>query len=544
MKYIRAFCLGIVLIMILLRVATWALVNQGSLYLVRGIMRSGASLGEYPHWMIKSQPVLIQQAQRAFELANQIDPFNVTARWGYGRAALAAGRADKATSVLLVDAPRPSTNPIRYLDLLMAYSRTGDGTAVLTLFAKKPALIARPTISDTIALAYLSKARSVIEINDWEEALSALRQAVSFRPVDLYANYYLWRNAVLTGNSEDAAVYHERLVYFPVEAVRVNDERFLDYAWQVFPELLSDDVWGHERGHNLVGYWVWQYPDSPALGSLLQSLTERFPNEAEWHLYRGERYHRLGQFELAEREYQQASSTEACYIHAHERLTQLILEKSSFGHPAAAEVMQQDQETTAQLLGVPYDTVRLGANLIQGDTFVTVTQGTPVGWFYGKAAGKNNWQFATGSDALEREGGVRIANLWWPMVDNDSGYIPYAEYRGSAVTIPTAWLMVSMWYKLEGNPSDTGLMFVGSNTSDFKPFVAHILLPETSGRWVKLMVVGSTPELRSNLFLGMRNWGAANVWFQDVAMRSVNLSAAPSRCSETPCVFFSPSMGQ
>lgn len=491
--------------------------------------------GVYPHWKVGESSLPLARSLEFLELAYRIAPSDPTVQWGLGRTALALGRADEAAAVLQAkNDPVLLANPLRFLDTLVAHAYSGDKASVMALYPASKVMSG--VRSDVVALVYLMDAHNKIDAGDLEDAVPDLRQVITFRPFDLYANYYLWRYANQVGNLAEAAMRYKQLIYFPAEAVTAkSDSGLMEYVFEIFPHLLSDDLWGPDRSQNLMGYWVWQYPESPALRGLLESLALQFPKTVEWRFYLGELVQRLGQIDLAKQYYQQALSVDTDYVPAQDRLVQLgaTLPLSSASVPLP-ETPQQNRELVAQMMGVPVAAVQLGSNLLQGDTFSTTKPGPPSGWLYSFAPGRLGWQFVAGEDALESNGSARIVNLWWPAEDSISGYIPYAEYIGDPVVVPTPWLMVSLWYKQQGKPRDIGLVVIGTEGT-WKPFFTETYLFNTAEGWSRLVVVGPTPRVPSNLFPDIRNEGASNVWFHDIALYPIEVSVKPTQCSHAPC---------
>jgi len=110
-------------------------------------------------------------------------------------------------------------------------------------------------------------------------------------------------------------------------------------------------------------------------------------------------------------------------------------------------------------------------------------------------------------------------------------FTPYAEYWGYDIASQPEWLMASLWYKAEGGQ---GMFILGDPGTG--NFWSHLYLPDTAGKWMHMLVVGERPPVHNVPIL--RNLGAANVWFQDVQVRAVNLQSAASSCRQEICVRF------
>jgi tetratricopeptide (TPR) repeat protein len=532
---VQGLLLVLTVMLVLPHSLTAMLVNGGNLLVMDALLESRSPVGEYPHWLVKSHPDQVQLAVQLLQTAALFAPHSATAQWGYGRSALAVGLADKAVEALPLNGPCLRNNPLCLLDTLMAQSRAGNDDGVLALDANPlKRSIAGTVMSDTVALAYMNQARTQLAEGDIEGAQSVLRQAVTFRPFDLYANYQLWDRAIRFGNIQEAATYRRQIIFSPVEAVTVGDERLLDYVFETLPRLIQPDFWGYERGQHLIGYWIWRYPEDQSLKQLIQTLTLLYPQDAKWHYYSGELYQRLGQADLARQEYRQAVKLAPSYRLAQERLEQL----SSLPSVRPNSDMQ-DVQIVAQLMGKPVEAVRLGTNLTQWDPTIPANRNFVQGWEFAIAGVTRNKQpYVAGADLLEGTGSQRILNLWWPAADASLGYSPYAEYKGSVIAMPTRWLALSFWYKARGMPGNNGLAVLGADTPDWQPIISYTPLPVTADDWVKVIVVAPVPQSHSSMFPVLRNESAADIWFANVAVRPLEFATTPIACLESPCVFF------
>lgn len=522
-------------------------VNWGSLLFVRAIANSEPSAGTYPypHWKVHPESMLLSQTRKSYEIALRLAPSSTAARWGYGRVALALGEAEKAVSALPIDSPDLPTNPVRFLDTLTAHSKVNKAEDVLTLEQEYAVSFPGRIISDTIALEYLNRAKAKIEADNLSEAVLDLHQVIQFRPFDLYALYYLRQHAIQEDVPGLVDAYTQQLLYFPADAVTVGDERFLDYAFEILPGLTDETWWGEERLRNLIAYWVWNYPNHEGLGTLLQELTTQFTTEAAWPFYLGELFHRLGKLDIAQTYYRQALEIDERYISAQERLHQLSAEPKSKNEVATDEESSQDREIVAGLLGLSVDDVHLGENLLSGEMLVADTRVLPPDWLLritGAGVDQEPWAFVVGRDPLERTGNVRIANLWWPLTDTESGWTAYADYWywGEPVATYPDRFLVSLWFKLDAESTSTnrGLVYMNElgTVDDAFPLT---FLPDTAGHWSRLDIVGARSQSPSTLLPILRNFGAANIWFQDITVRPLELSSATDRCVDTPCISIS-----
>ena len=273
------------------------------------------------------------QAMRYLRRAVALDRDGPAARWGLGRAALAAGDAETAADALGPLAGSAERNPLLYDDVLMALSYSGRPAEVIALYESIPALQRTGAISDVVALAYLDlvtggsgdeRTGGQGEVGQWLERSNALR------PGDLYASYHLWRQARERGDLEAATVYSETLAYFPLEAVHPADERLLGYAADVIPALVEESLWDREKTLNVVSFLVWQHYEAAGTERLLEQLIERYPAEPDWPFYLAELYHRRGDLDWAEAAYRQVLEVDPTYAQAYLRLGMIYEERAGW----------------------------------------------------------------------------------------------------------------------------------------------------------------------------------------------------------------------
>jgi protein O-GlcNAc transferase len=305
--------------MLVLRDALLAQVDVApGTYAVHGALRGDAAVVR-----------AVQCLRRAMAL-NGGDP---VARWGLGRAALAAGDAETAADALGPLAGSAERNPLLYDDVLMALSYSGRPEEVIALYESAPPLQRTGAISDVVALAYLDLVTGGLgdegtggqgEVGQWLERASALR------PGDLYASYHLWRQARERGDLAGVAVYSETLAYFPLEAVHPADERLLGYAADVIPALVEEGLWDREKTLNVVSFLVWQHNGATGMERLLEQLIERYPAEPDWPFYLAELYHRRGDLDWAEAAYRQVLEVDPTYAQAYLRLGMIYEERAGW----------------------------------------------------------------------------------------------------------------------------------------------------------------------------------------------------------------------
>jgi tetratricopeptide (TPR) repeat protein len=303
--------LFVAIVVVLPRLSTAALTNAGSLAVAQAALLSGRNESREPYAR------LLERARAQFERAVALDGDLAAGRWGLGRAALALvelGVREERNGIAAADALSPlvvdgTDNPLLYQDALVAFSYSGQPEDTIALYETHLPLRRVPSISDTVALAYLQRG-----------APGDLACARTLRPGDLYVNHYLWQAARDAGDAGAAAVYSDTLVYFPLESVDPTDERLLDYAGEVIPSLLEEGLWDRSKTLDVVSFLVWQHNGAAGVERLLQQLGERHPADPDWLFFLAELYHRRGDLDQAEAVYRQVQALDLAYAQAYLRL--------------------------------------------------------------------------------------------------------------------------------------------------------------------------------------------------------------------------------
>jgi len=541
-----------------------ALVNVGALSLRNSLMAQGDFIPEiYPRYDVlpdnASQSRIVERLRRAVDL----DSGSYTARWALGRAALAVGDAETAAAVLAPLADQHQ-NPFLYGDVLIALGRAGQYERVTELYESAPPPQPMQTISDTVALAYLERGDR-----------DALERAIALRPADLYANYFLWTWTREAEDVEATATYSDTLVYFPLEAIDPTDERLLDYAAKVIPDLLEEGLWDRDKTLNVVSFLVWQHNGASGVERLLGQLIARYPTEPDWPFYLAELYHRRGDLRQAETAYRQVLAVDPTYAQAYLRLG-LVAEAGREGESLseaarwyaqyhslapddllglkrlvevcttlgeagvegqscrqAAELREElnactdDRCIVAEMLGVPVEDVELGPNLVEDGGFEEWEGTNPVGWRFGTYLGRsgNEGLYVAGKDTLvPGEEMARIIVLWGEATSD--GATTYAEYVGDTLVVTNTKYFVSLHYAfrpLEG----TGLVFLGEYTRLDGSVFVYASLPNSYGKWTILRLLFDGPPAPTAVMPLVRNWGGGQLWVRAIEIRPVTYVKRP-----------------
>lgn len=518
-----------------------ALVNVGVLSLRNSLMAQGDLVPEiYPRYDVlpdnASQSCIVEHLRRAVDL----DSGDYTARWALGRAALAAGDAETAAAALAPLADQHQ-NPFLYGDVVIALGRAGQYERVTELYESAPPPQPMQTISDTVALAYLGQGDR-----------DALERAIALRPADLYANYFLWKWAQEERDIATTATYSDTLVYFPLEAIDPTDERFLDYAAKVIPDLLEEGLWDRDKTLNVVSFLVWQHNGARGVERLLGQLIAHYPTEPDWPFYLAELYHRRGDLRQAETAYRQVLAVDPTYAQAYLRLGMVAeagregeslseaarwyaqyhslapddllglkrlvevcttLGEAGVEDPSCRETVTlrqeldartNDRRIVAEMLGVPVEDVELGPNLVENGGFEEWVEGRPEWWVWSDMFNHepfNTAVFVGGADELlpfEGQRAARVDGFWVQQREGKSaaraGFWQFDEIVGGLRSIPLTAntpYVLSFQYRTSRVPNGRVTVWVSSTDEPdvFWPGGDHGLVG-TNGMWYHFVAAG------------------------------------------------------
>lgn len=248
------------------------------------------------------------------------DPDSVQARRLLARIYFSQGQPEAALDVLQEAVALRPDNPLFHLELGDAYDALGRAEAAIEAY-EEGRIGSR---SVPLAANYLRVADEKAQQGSGDQAISLWRKALEADPRNLYALYRLFAMHRDLGDEKQAAQYEERLRYFELESVKVPlDFRLAAFQGRAMVGLIEDEVWEREKMLNVVSYQVWQFAEGvPGLmtNRVLETLLERWPEDADLLFYRAELYHRRDELEKAEAAYQQILDLDPEYAQAYLRL--------------------------------------------------------------------------------------------------------------------------------------------------------------------------------------------------------------------------------
>ena len=527
------------------------------------LLQADLAPGMYPLYNVLPDDPVIIRTMGYLRQAVTLDGSRLSARWGLGRAALAAGEEQVAANALHPLVGNELRSPLLHLDTLWAASYSERPDEVVELYETVSLPLRGQVIGDMVALAYLDLARE-------QESTETLEKALALRPGDLYANYNLWQAARRTGDVGTANVYSETLTYFPLEAIHPADERLLDAAAQVIPALLEEGIWDRDKTLNVVSFLVWQHNKAAGVERLLGRLMDRYPDEPDWSFYLAELYHRRGDLEQAKAAYERVLQIDPNYAQTYLRLgmvsevesqldeaagwyeqyremapddllglKKLVEVYEALGRSEAMglreefEAKTDDRRIVAELLGVPVEDVELGPNLVENGGFEEWVDERPKWWGISNMATGDPWNkgcFFDSRDTLiswERIAG-QVNGLWLQYrKDREPGRSGYWQidenlHRLRPIALTTVLpYVLSFYYRTERVLDNAATVWVSYDSQVL--FGGDHRLPSTNGSWFRFVVVGwnrSGGEAAVSPLL--RSFAPGQVWFDEVKLYTIN----------------------
>jgi hypothetical protein len=519
------------------------LVNWGMLSLQTTLMAAQDEQMHYPHWNEQVDADSLDRASRVIQVALSIEPTDRAALWASGRIALLTGDAVAATEALPVDGSTSRREVLRYLDTMTAHSWANSSHWVLQLYEQasgdwmySSGSFPEQLVAELVSIAHLNLAQHNLDTGSEAQARAHVQNVLQVREGDLYANYYNW--LLSTSQKNDfGSPSRERLIFFTKEGVDFGDERLLNYSLQVLPRLNQNGIWDTARSQNIIAYWVWKHYESSALSRFLEEQQQAESGNPIWAYYLAELYSRREELEEAQRYCELGKQAELNFADTPYAAPCWPSEVSSLvyrgSHPSPS-----DEDLVADILGVDITSIRLSDNLIGEFVCATEQRSLEPRWTFQIDGGEKEWQFDAGIDSFERRGSIRIVNLWWPETEDPANQQPYAYCHGPALTNSSRWLLMSAWYKTAGGTPNSGRLFLGNPRGTVADRFVQVLLPETEGRWARVIIVGKVPQGLTSLEPLLVNTGAASTWYDDISIKTLRISEAPSACLDEPCISY------
>lgn len=389
-----------------------------------------------------------------------------------------------------------------------------------------------PVIDQTIAGAFSERAQAAFAAGRDEEAFALLEAVLLLHPGDLYAAGQLWQRQP----TEEL----EQMLHYPSAAAITLYGRALG-ASAVEGVLALDEsgLWSAEQTKRIVANWVWRYANLPALHRLLETLSERYPNDATWPFLMGEYFQRSGEtarsYPAYERAYRLGDTGE-------ETLRRLILTGEAIGvnvsewqNDAQVEEAGATGETfIADRIGVTSSQVGLGPDQVGGGGFEDEASGATLDyWRLNQMADGVSWGeglFIGGRDIFMPAAGEiagRIDGLWQgdpvDSVPASAGF----QLEGVIPIAPSQAFLVDLRYRSSGRAeSSNAAVNLGGTfavlASEGIEWGDEVRLPGAGNGWQReFLLVINPAEEEQTMRLLLRNWGTGSVWFDEVTIRQV-----------------------
>jgi len=553
--------LGTLLLALVLRshiIAAYALNNLGAIALQREVWLASVERLLQPELASLYDVLPIPGDDREpspMERAMTLAPDEAAIRWATGRVLLAQGNADAASTAMEPLVGLTARNSLLFQDMLIAFSHSEAPDRAVTLYETSAPTRPNSIISDTVTLAYLA-----------EGGRDALQRALVLRPSDLCANFAMWKESYLSGDTASSVMYSDRLRHFATEAILPTDQLLLDRALTVVPALIEHGIWPTTTLQSTISFWSWRYSDALALDTLLLDLVRRSPDDARWLEYLGELSTGAGRLDeaaalyrdilelependmamlglavatesiaraspgnsrgqLAEaaewyERYRQAAPEDVLGL---DRLATILaeIEHSDAGrYQALLQDSTDARRIAAHLMDLPVNRVTVDANLVANPQFTSWDAGHPVNWWprYYLGPERDKALFALGLDqGITGQLAVRLSAIWTEPAP--SGGV-YAEYVGKSFRVGSGKYLVSIHFRAQVRGTNA-LFLVGDQTQPSGVVLIRTRLPDTGGVWRRLNSIVDGPDGTAAVSPVIRNWGSGDLWVQSVEVRRV-----------------------
>ncbi len=446
------------------------------------------------------------QAASFIARASSLSPGSLAISQAEARIALAVGDPNHAVRALEHAADTPSANPLIDEILLTSLIFSGQPEKALARYNAQESIQHTRNLSNTLALADLQLAQPLIEADALLDAVPYLEQAITFRSVDLYANWHLLIWSERTGNAPMAAISRQRLERFSIDAVAPIQRRLLPTTGQAVAALSDSGFWDRELTLRVARFLVWRAPEAESVHQLIESLAAQQPADSQWQALLGElMLRRDGLAGVPNRN---------------------LAQSGFIGLPTDFN----PQTEIADLLAVPPDDFELGPNLLPQGDFDRIMGGTLEGWRVadyasGDGADSPAAAFGAGPDAFAAFAGAFSARIdgLWKGTDSQPGFFGLvthdeARYGSYALSIaPQRSYALTGIYRT-GGAKELGSIYLGHPVAT----LFDAWLPATDGGWRPFVFIGchNQPAVQQMQLL-LRSWGEGQIWFDDVRLQEI-----------------------
>jgi tetratricopeptide (TPR) repeat protein len=404
-----------------------------------------------------------------------------SAALSFGRIAFAQERYQDALSFYQQAADLIENNPIALAEKAISLSRTDQLEETITFYESYGDVIFwKREAQDALLFSYLQ------ELDAGQLTIADNRTLFDrFAPQELYTlSLLLQQEFGVRQLAELPDQAQKKLRQFPIEAIAPGDARLLRYTTRLLPELMESGIWDVERLQNVLQFWIWQYPESPAVEEAIETLSQSYPEIINWEDLRNE----------------------------------LIVRRNG-----------QRLEMPLPTTGSVWDDA---TNMIGNGRFDQLDQDGLVGWHVadyitGRGEGPPTAAFSMNVDKavnITPPYSLRIDGIW---DDGATGFFGALAVRSQGEgayflsLLPQQAYQLSGYYRTRGE-SERVSVYIGNPTAR----LVDVSLPATVGEWRIFSYTachGSEQTESMQMLLRLHNSGT--VWFDDLVMNQVDTEA-------------------
>lgn len=372
-------------------------------------------------------------------------------------------------------------NPIVLAEKAISLSRTDQLEETIAFYESYGDVIFwKREAQDAILFAYLQQLDvGQLTISDNQTFFDR------FAPQELYMLSLLLQQEFGIGQLADLPDQaQKKLRQFPINAIAPGDARLLHYTTRLLPELMESGIWDDERLQNVLQFWVWQYPESPAVEEAIETLSKSYPEMIDWESLQNE----------------------------------LIVRRNG------------------QRIEVPFPTTESvwgnTANMIGNGRFDQLNHDGLVGWHVadyitGRGEGQPTAAFSMNVDKavnITPPYALRIDGIW---DDGAAGFFGALALRSRTEGVYFLSLLPEQAYQLSGyyrtkGESERVSVYIGNPTVG----LLDVSLPATAGEWRMFNYAAChISEQTEPMQMLLRLHNSGTVWFDDLVMNHVDTEA-------------------
>lgn len=419
---------------------------------------------------------------------SKISAIPFSAALSFGRIAFAQERYLEALSFYQQADELLDNNPIALAEKAISLSRTDQFEDTIALYESYgDAILGGREAQDALLFAYLQELdKGQMTIADNQPFYNRFgTQELYTLSLLLRQEFDVWKISELPDQAQ------KQLRQFSIDAVYPNDARLLRYTTRLLPELMESGIWDGERLQNVLQFWVWQYPDFPAVAEAVETLSQMYPEMMDWGNLRNEL------------------------------------------------VMRQNGQRTDIAFTIPDSFWDEGANMISNGRFDQLDHNGLINWHVadyktGRGEGPPTAAFLMNVDEAIKVSppyALRIEGIWDEGTAGFFGASAFRSQREGAYflsLLPQQAYQLSGYYRTRGE-SERVSVYIGNPTVR----LLDISLPATAGEWQMFSYTachGSEQTESMQMLLRLHTSGA--VWFDNLMLQPVP-PAGPDKSCQT-----------